>query len=72
MAGRFEQIRSRRNVKSYPQSKGDEKRAEIRYLPRKRAGVADGGHRFYDVARNSLEYINTYLPSAFQTLTLRM
>ena len=64
------QIRSRRNVKSYPQSKGDEKGLKYAIFHERERELLMEGHRFYDVARNGLEYINTYLPSAFQTLTL--
>lgn len=64
------EIRGRRNVKPYPQSGGDEKGLKYAVFHERERELLMEGHRFYDIVRNGLEYINTYLPSAFRTLTL--
>ena len=57
-------------MKPYPQSGGDEKGLKYAIFHERERELLMEGHRFYDIVRNGLEYINTYLPSAFQRLTL--
>lgn len=64
------EIRSFNNVKAYPNSGGDEKGLKYAVFHERERELLIEGHRFYDVVRNGMEYINTYLPGNFRTLTL--
>lgn len=64
------EIREINNVKSYPNSGGDEKGLKYAIFHERERELLMEGHRFYDAVRNGMEYINTYLPGALKTLTL--
>lgn len=64
------EIRSFNNVKPYPNSGGDEKGLKYAIFHERERELLMEGHRFYDIIRNGMEYINTYLPGAFKTMTL--
>lgn len=65
------EIRSCNNAKSYPSSSGDEKGLKYAIFHERERELLMEGHRFYDVVRNGMDYINTYLPGAFQRMTLK-
>lgn len=64
------EIRSINNVKPYPNSGGDEKGLKYAVFHERERELLMEGHRFYDVVRNGMDYINAYLPGMFKTFTL--
>ena len=65
------EIRSYNRAKAYPNSSGDEKGLKYAIFHERERELLMEGHRFYDVVRNGMEYINTYLePTAFKTMTI--
>lgn len=64
------EIRSFNQAKAYPNSRGDEKGLKYAIFHERERELLMEGHRFYDIIRNGMEYINTYLPGAFRKMTL--
>ena len=65
------EIRSHNHAKAYPNSSGDEKGLKYAIFHERERELLMEGHRFYDVVRNGMEYINTYLqPTTFKPMTL--
>ena len=65
------EIRSHNHAKAYPNSSGDEKGLKYAIFHERERELLMEGHRFYDVVRNGMEYINTYLqPTTFKSMTL--
>lgn len=63
------EIRGYNNVNAYPGSGGDEKGLKYAIFHERERELLMEGQRFFDIVRNGMEYINTYLPSDFQKLT---
>lgn len=64
------EIRGFNNAKLYPHSSGDEKGLQYAIFHERERELLLEGHRFYDVVRNGVEYVNAYLPGNLAKLTV--